>query len=150
LAQLTNLALLCRALYARHCLVFTDLARAYPVPKRRNTPKPKRGRLHRAKRLWRLLANQRLNPADLMLRLTHLSCSLCRTPGLLLPVLVDLTYFEPYVVLSANVPRGGRDLSIAWRAYRRDLRGEGKRCQNQIIGHLLAQMLGRSSPPSMQ
>jgi hypothetical protein len=96
------------------------------------------------------LANQRLNPADLMLRLTHLSCSLCRTPGLLLPVLVDLTYFEPYVVLSANVPRGGRDLPIAWRAYRRDLRGEGERCQNQIIEHLLAQMLGRSSPPSRQ
>ena len=141
LTQLVNLALLCQALFERHSLVLTDLARAYPVPKRRKIAKPKHGLLHRVKRLWRFLHNPRPDQAGLMLRLTRLSCSVCRTPGLLLPVLVDLTYFEPFAVLSANVPRGGRALPIAWRAFRRDLADEGELSQNHLIERLLSQML---------
>jgi len=138
--------LLCQALFARHSLVLTELARAYPVPSQRKTAKPKHGLLHRVKRLWRFLHNRRPDQAGLMLRLTRLSCSVCRSPGLLLPVLVDLTYFEPFAVLSANVPRNGRALPIAWRTFRRDLQGEPELSQNLIIEGLLSQMLERIAP----
>ena len=145
-SQRVNLALLAQAIHRRRSLVLTDLARAYPLPNRRKVPQPKHGLLHRLKRVWRFLANPRPDPSALMLRLTRLSCSVCRTPGLLLPVLVDLTYFEPFAVLSANVPRGGRALPVAWRAFRRDLRGEPELSQNHIIEGLLAQMLARIAP----
>lgn len=145
-SQRVNLALLAQAIHKRRSLVLTDLARAYPLPNRRKVPQPKHGLLHRLKRVWRFLTNPRPDPSELMLRLTRLSCSVCRTPGLLLPVLVDLTYFEPFAVLSANVPRGGRALPVAWRAFRRDLRGEPELSQNHIIEGLLAQMLARIAP----
>lgn len=144
--QVVNLALLAQAIHRRRSLVLTDLARAYPIPTQRKAPRPKNGLLHRLKRLWRFLDNPRPDPSALMLRLTRLSLSVCRTPGLLLPVLVDLTYFEPFAVLSANVPRGGRALPVAWRAFRRDLRGESELSQNHIIEGMLAQMLGRLAP----
>jgi hypothetical protein len=144
--QVVNLALLGQAIHRRRSLVLTDLARAYPIPTQRKVPRPKNGLLHRLKRIWRFLANPRLDPSALMLRLTRLSYSVCRTPGLLLPVLVDLTYFEPFAVLSANIPRGGRALPVAWRTFRRDLRGEPELSQNHIIEGMLAQMLGRITP----
>jgi hypothetical protein len=145
-SQLVNLALLAQAIAQRHSLVLTELARAYPIPTQRKTVKPKNGLLHRLKRLWRFLDNPRPDPADLMLRLTRLSCSVCRSPGLLLPVLVDLTYFQPFAVLSANVPRGGRALPVAWRAFRRDLRGEPKLSQNLIVEDLITQLRSRLGP----
>lgn len=145
--QVVNLALLAQALYRRRSLVLTELARAYPMPSQRKVAQPKNGLLHRLKRLWRFLDNPRLDPSALMLRLSRLGCSVCRSPGLLLPVLVDLTYFEPFAVLSANIPRGGRALPVAWRAFRRDLRGEPELSQNHIIEGLLTQMLGRLASP---
>ena len=141
--QRANLAFLGQAIFRRHSLVITELARAYPIPLERKTPSPKHGLLHRVKRVWRFLANPKLDHEALMLRLTRLSCSVCRSPGLLLPILVDLTYFEPFAVLSANVPRDGRALPVAWRVFRRDLEGERELSQNLIIRGLVQQTLSR-------
>ena len=51
--QLDNLALLAQALYRRRSLTLSELARAYPIPQRRQVPHPQHGLLHRLKRLWR-------------------------------------------------------------------------------------------------
>jgi len=144
--QLDNLALLAQALYRRRSLTLSELARAYPIPQRRQVPHPQHGLLHRLKRLWRFLHNPRLDETALMLRFTRLSCSVCRSPGLLLPILVDLTYFEPFAVLSASVPRAGRALPIAWRTFRRNLEGETQWSQNLIIETVLKAMLQRIAP----
>lgn len=142
--RVSGLALLAQAIYRRHSLVLTELARAYPVPEERKVARPKHGLLHRVKRVWRFLRDSaKLDEAALMLRLTILSYSVCRSPGLLLPILVDLTYFEPYAVLSANIPSGGRALPIAWRTFRRDLTGEAELSQNLIIRGVLSAMLQR-------
>lgn len=144
--QLSNLVLLSSALFQRRSLVLTELARSYPIPATRKVARPKHGLLHRVKRLWRFLANPRLDDSALMLRLTRLSYSVCRSPGLLLPILLDLTYFEPFAVLSANIPRGGRALPIAWRVFHRQLDGEPELSQNLIIRSLVQQMLSRIGP----
>ncbi len=142
--QMSGLALLAQAIFRRHSLVLTELARAYPIPEERKVACPKHGLLHRVKRVWRFLHDSaKLDEASLMRRLTILSCSVCRSPGLLLPILVDLTYFDPYAVLSANVPSGGRALPIAWRTFRRDLVGEVELSQSLIIRGVLGAMLGR-------
>lgn len=142
--QVSGLALLAQAIFRRHSLMLTELARAYPIPPERKVARPKHGLLHRVKRLWRFLHNggQR-DEAALMRRLILLGCSVCRSPGLLLPILVDLTYFEPYAVLSASIPSGGRALPIAWRTFRRDLEGEAELSQPLIIRAVLGAMLGR-------
>ncbi len=144
MTQVRGLALLAQAIFRRHSLVLTELARAYPIPVERKVVCPKHGLLHRVKRVWRFLHHSgKLDEAALMKRLTILSCSVCRTPGLLLPILVDLTYFEPYALLSANVPSGGRALPIAWRVFRRDLAGEAELSQNLILQGVLGSMLQR-------
>jgi hypothetical protein len=141
--QLINLALLCQALFRRHSLALTELARAYPIPDVRRVRNPRHGLLHRVKRLWRFLANDRLDTEELMGRLTVLSYSVSRSPGMVLPILVDLTYFRAFAVLSANVPRGGRALPIAWTSFRRDLAGVEELSQNLLIRRVIGQMLAR-------
>ena len=141
--QLVNLALLAQAIFRRRSLVLTELARAYPVPNERKVDCPKHGLLYRVKRIWRFLANPRLDHEALMLRLARLSCSVSKSPGLLLPILVDLTYFEPFAVLSANIPRNGRALPVAWRVFRRDLEEESELSQNLIVQALIKQTLSR-------
>ena len=64
-------------------------------------------------------------------------------PGKVISVLLDLTYLDPYAFLVASVPKGGRALPIGWHVFRRDLAGEGAVSQNQLIGRLLGQVLGR-------
>ena len=73
-------------------------------------------------RIWRFLSNPRLDTEEMMRRLTVLSYSVCQSPGMLLPILVDLTYFHPFAVLSASVPReaepcrsAGTPLGGTWR-----------------------------------
>lgn len=141
--QLVNLTLLCQALLCRHSLTLTELARAYPVPDVRRVKSPRHGLLHRVKRLWRFLANPRLGTEEMMRNLTVLSYSVCQSPGMLLPVLVDLTYFRSFAVLSANVPRGGRALPIAWRCFRRDLAGVAELSQNLLVQRVIREMLAR-------
>lgn len=141
--QRVNLALLGQALFRRRSLILSELARTYPVPLQRKASSVKHGLLHRVKRLSRFLSNDDLDQAALMMRLTRLSYSVCRTPGLLLPILLDLTYFDPFAVLSAAVPRGGRALPIAWRTFRRNLEGETELSQNRIIQTAVRQMRER-------
>ena len=59
--QATNLALLVSALLARRTLRLIELARAYPTPVARRVAAPKHDRLHRLKRLWRFLENDRVD-----------------------------------------------------------------------------------------
>ncbi len=49
--QMSGLALLVQAIFRRHSLVLTELARAYPIPQERKVARPKHGLLHRVKRV---------------------------------------------------------------------------------------------------
>ena len=120
--QQVNLALLAQAIFQRRSLVLTELARSYPIPRQRKVSRPKHGLLHRTKRLWRFLAHPKLDERGLMKRLTRLSTSICRSPGLLLPVIVDLTYFNSFAVFSPPshaqaepCPSPGGRFSATWR-----------------------------------
>ena len=130
-----NLALLASALLVRRSLSLSELARAYPG-----------GFSHhvRKKRLWRFLENRGLDLWALRRQLTYLALHTCGIDaGQRLPVLVDLTYWEPYAVLAASVPRAGRALPSHWRTFRRDLAGEPELGQNQLVARCLAQGLER-------
>lgn len=135
--QLVNLALLASALFHKRRFLLSELARTYPIPVQRKVPKPKNGLIYRVKRLWRFLDNDRLDEDGLMQRLVRLSYSVCRTPGTILPILVDLTYLDPFAILSASIPQGGRALPVAWRSFLRNLEGERELSQNLIIDNVL-------------
>jgi hypothetical protein len=130
-----NLALLASAILVRRSLSLSELARAYPGG----------GSHHvRKKRLWRFVENRALDLWALRRQLTYLALHTCGIgAGARLPILVDLTYWEPYAVLAASVPRAGRALPIHWRTFRRDLVGEPELSQNQIVERFLAQGLER-------
>ena len=59
--QATNLALLVSAVLKKQTLCLSELARAYPTPKERRVPAPKHDLLHRLKRLWRFIDNERVD-----------------------------------------------------------------------------------------
>lgn len=99
--------------------------------------------MHRTKRLWRFVAHQGLDESGLTKRLTRLSISVCRSAGLLLPVIIDLTYFNSFAVFSASVPRSGRALPIAWRVFSRNLDDERVLSQNHLIEGVLLKMRER-------
>ncbi len=65
--HVTNLALLIRAILIKQTLCLSDLARAYPRATHRRVPAPKHAVLHRLKRLWRFLNNERLDPQAIQL-----------------------------------------------------------------------------------
>ncbi len=114
--QVRNLALLAHAIYARHSLVITELAREYPSEAGEG-PHDLR---YRVKRIWRFLNNALLDTSRLMDSLYRLSLSVCTVPGDLLPVLFDTTFLEPFALLTASIPAGGRGLPIRWVTYHRE------------------------------
>ena len=59
--QLTNLALLIGAILEKRTLCLSELARAYPTPQQRRIRAPKHDLLHRLKRLWRFIDNERVD-----------------------------------------------------------------------------------------
>ena len=59
--QKTNLALLVSAILKKRTLCLSELARAYPTPKKRRVSAPKHCLLHRLKRLWRFTDNERVD-----------------------------------------------------------------------------------------
>ncbi len=59
--QATNLALLVSAILKKQTLCLSELARAYPTPKERRVASPKHDLLHRIKRLWRFIGNERVD-----------------------------------------------------------------------------------------
>jgi hypothetical protein len=79
-------------------------------------------------------------------RLVRLAAPTCRTPGLWLPILVDLTYTTPFAILAASLPHGGRALPLAWRAFRRDLAGEAALSQNHLVEACLGHVCSWIAP----
>lgn len=136
-SQLTNLTLLTHALLRKRSLCVAELARTYPVPVTPGRRRPKHILLHRVKGLRRFLANPRLDFDLVFSCLIKLGSFVCRSPGLLLPVLLDPTYFGDYTAVVASVPYSGRALPVAMRVFRRNLEGEDSLSQNQIVQDLV-------------
>ncbi len=59
--QATNLALLVSAILIKRTLCLTELARALPTPQKRRVQRPKQDLLHRLKRVWRFVDNERVD-----------------------------------------------------------------------------------------
>jgi DDE family transposase len=126
--QAANLALLVSALLARRTLCLTELARAYPTPATRRVPAPKHDLLHRLKRLWRFLGNERVDPLAVQAALIpHAVARLAR--GGRLGLAIDWTLFDAalpsgrvvrYQVLRVAVPCRGRAVPLLQVAYDRD------------------------------
>jgi Transposase DDE domain len=126
--QAANLALLVSALLAKRTLCLTELARAYPAPPVRRVAAPKHDLLHRLKRLWRFLGNERVDPLAVQLAaiphaVARLGC------GARLGLAIDWTLFDAklpsgrrvrYQVLRIAVPCRGRAAPLLQLAYDRD------------------------------
>jgi len=141
--QRVNLALTMNAILVRRSLTLSHLAQHFPVPAQPRVRSPKHGLWHRLKRLRRFLCNPRLKLEQVYQRLTHLALVVTDAPGMLVPVLLDLTYLQPYAFVVASVSRGGRALPIGWHAFRRNLADEDTDSQNQLIDRFIAQVLTR-------
>lgn len=142
-SQRENLIWSMYALFMRRSLTLSHLAQHFPAPAQPKVRRVKHSLWHRLKRLRRFLSNPRLALEPLAQRLNHLALATTDAPGAVVPVLVDLTYLQPYAFLVASVNRGGRALPIGWHVFRRDLVGEAVDSQNQLIDRLLAQVLNR-------
>lgn len=142
-SQRGNLIWAMYAMFMRRSLTLSHLAQHFPHPAQPRVRRVKHSLWHRLKRLRRFLSNPRLELEPVYQRLTYLALATTDAPGTLVPVLVDLTYLQPYAFLVASVSRGGRALPIGWHAFRRDLVGEGLNSQNQLIDRLLGEVLNR-------
>jgi DDE family transposase len=139
--QATNLALLVSALLTKRTLCLSALARAYPqgVAGQRRVAQPKHDLLHRLKRLWRFLDNDRVDPLAVQVALIPATVRQLGTPRWL-GLALDWTEFDTtlptgqrrrYQVLRIAVPRRGRALPLVQVAYDRDALPAG-RSQNQL------------------
>jgi hypothetical protein len=89
--QKTNLALLVSAILKKRSLCLSELARAYPTPKKRRVAAPKHDLLHRLKRLWRFIDNERVDAQDAQLALIEHTIASLGYPRLL-GLAIDWTY----------------------------------------------------------
>jgi hypothetical protein len=137
--QATNLALLVSAILKKQTLCLSELARAYPTPKERRVASPKHDLLHRIKRLWRFIDNERVDALEVQLALMPHTIACLGSPRLL-GLAIDWTFFDTtlpsgermrYQVLRIAVPRKGRALPLLQLAYDRDDLSPNK-SQNQI------------------
>jgi hypothetical protein len=126
--QATNLALLISAILKKRTLCLSELARAYPAPEKRRVTAPKHDLLHRIKRLWRFIDNERLDARDVQLALVPHTIARLGCPRLL-GLAIDWTMFDAalpsgdrirYQVLRIAVSRKGRALPLLQLAYDRD------------------------------
>jgi hypothetical protein len=151
--QATNLALLVSAILARRTCCLSALARAYPTPAQRRVAAPKHDLLHRLKRLWRFLDNDRIDPLAVQTALIpHTLASLGRVRWLGLAI--DWTMWDVtlptgqrmrYQVLRIAVPLHGRSLPLLQLAYDRDhLPADAS--QNQLEERALAAVLAALPP----
>jgi hypothetical protein len=146
--QKTNLALLVSAILKKQTLCLSELARAYPTPQKRRVVAPKHDLLHRLKRLWRFIDNERIDTRDVQLALlSHTIASLGYPRWLGLAI--DWTMFNTatpsgecirYQVLRIAVPRKGRALPLLQLAYDRDDLGD--KSQNQLEQDALLAVVG--------
>jgi hypothetical protein len=147
--QATNLALLVSAILKKQTLCLSELARAYPMPPERRVRAPKHCLLHRLKRLWRFIDNERVNAQEVQLVLishTIFRLGYPRWVGLA----IDWTMFDTtlpsgermrYQVLHIAVPRKGRALPLLQLAYDRDNLPATK-SQNQLEQDALLAVVG--------
>jgi hypothetical protein len=136
------------AIFSRRSLILSHLAQHFPLPTEPKVRMVRHVLWHKLKRLRRFLSNPRLTLGmeEVYQRLTYLALAVSDAPGRVVPILVDLTYMQPYAFLVASVNKGGRALPIGWHAFRRDLVGEKVNSENQIIDRLIAQVLARIPP----
>ncbi len=126
--QAANLALLVSAILKKQTLCLSELARAYPTPKKRRVAAPKHDLLHRLKRLWRFTANERVEALEVQLAFVAHTVARLGYPRLL-GLAIDWTFFDTrspsgrlmrYQVLRIAIPRKGRALPLLQLAYDRD------------------------------
>ena len=126
--QQVNLALLVSALLAKRSCCLSELARAYPTPAQRRVPTPKHDLLHRLKRLWRFIDNERIDPISVQAALIPHTIAKLGAPRWV-ALAIDWTMFDTvlptgvrrhYQVLRIAIPRRGRALPVLQFACRRD------------------------------
>lgn len=126
--QMTNLALLVSAILKKRTLCLSELARAYPTPEKRKVAAPKHELLHRIKRLWRFIDNERVEAMEVQLSLVPYTIARLGYPRWL-GLAIDWTMFNTmtpsgeqtrYQVLRIAVPCRGRALPLLQLAYDRD------------------------------
>jgi predicted small integral membrane protein len=154
--QATNLALLISAILTKRTLCLSQLARAYPAPAERRVARPRHDLLHRVKRLWRFLANERVDPLAVQVALIPPTLASLGHPRWL-GLAIDWTMFDTvlptgervrYQVLRIAVPRRGRALPLVQLAYDRDAL-PADRSQNQLEEAALLAVL-RALPPGVR
>jgi hypothetical protein len=147
--QATNLALLVSAILKKQTLCLSELARAYPTPKERRVASPKHDLLHRLKRLWRFIDNERVDALGVQTALVPYTIARLGFPRLL-GLAIDWTMFDAilpsgervrYQLLRIAVPRKGRALPLLQLAYDRDDLPAAK-SQNQIEQEALLAVVG--------
>ena len=99
--QATNLALLVSAILKKRSLCLSELARAYPSPQERRIAAPKHDLLHRIKRLWRFVDNERVEALEVQTALIPSTIALLGHPRLL-GLAIHWTMFD------AALPSGGK------------------------------------------
>ena len=99
--QAANLALLVSALLKKQTLCLSELARAYPTPKERRVASPKHDLLHRLKRLWRFIGNERVDALEVQMALVPYTIAHLGSPRSL-GLAIDWTMFD------AILPSGSR------------------------------------------
>ncbi len=146
--QATNLALLISAILIKRTLCLSELARAYPRSNQRRTAAPKHDLLHRLKRLWRFLNNDRIDPLAVQLAMLPHTVARLGDPQWL-AFAIDWTMFDTimpnghrirYQVLRIAIPRRGRAIPVLHLAYDRD-RLPGTTSQNQLEEQALAAVI---------
>ena len=147
--QKINLALLVSAILKKQTLCLSELARAYPTPEKRRVDAPKHNLLHRLKKLWRFIDNQRVDGREVQLALVEHTIASLGYPQWL-GLAIDWTMFNTltpsgelirYQVLRIAVPRKGRALPLLQLAYDRDELPATK-SQNQLEQDALLAVVG--------
>src|SRR4051812_41774473 len=96
--QRVNLILTMYAIFVRRSLVLSHLAQHFPSPTEPKVRTVRHVLWHKLKRLRRFLSNPRLTLGmeEVSQRLTYLALAVSDAPGRVVPILVDLTYRQPY------------------------------------------------------
>jgi hypothetical protein len=81
--QTTNLALLVSAILKKRTLCLSELARAYPTTEKRRVASPKHDLLHRIKRLWRFVDNERVDALAVQMALVAYTIACLGHPRLM-------------------------------------------------------------------
>lgn len=146
--QKRNLALLVSAILIKRSLCLSELARAYPSPEKRRITNPKHDLLHRLKRLWRFIGNDRVDAMEVQAALISHTVGALGVPRLV-GLAIDWTMFDTtvpsgkkmrYQVLRIAIPRKGRAVPLMQLGYDRDDLPSDK-SQNQLEQEALVTVL---------